>query len=140
MPSAFVAVLCPGSWSELADCTEPDDLPALLFDSTRDEWPADELPAELSAEVDGVLSALAALDPASRVVVVTTRPVIDTLKLVDAEGTLTGTADRDEHRFVRTPIAVRLRLLREVAEEMVEPDPIAVLAALAARGAIVVPL
>lgn len=143
------------SWTELATSGEPDDRPAVLFDPPD---PSSLAPADLAA----VLGTLLAVDPlggagggsvpADRdVVIATVRPVVDTLKLVDAQGVVTGTAERDEHRFVGTPIAARLRVLRAVSRELADPAPapasapgsgsgptaVAVLAALARRGATV---
>jgi 2-C-methyl-D-erythritol 4-phosphate cytidylyltransferase len=117
------------TWSELLTCAQPDDAAVVLFDHDDDVGP----------DLLGLLDRLAATDDAldrgtGGTVIVTTRPVTDTLKLVDARGTLTGTADRDDHRFLCTPIALRLRLLRRVAAELDTPTPIAVLDALAARG------
>jgi hypothetical protein len=124
--------------------SEPDgDTPAVLID------PADAavvLIADLAAALDALdaLDAPDAVDSApgwSGAVTATTRPVTDTLKLVDAAGTLTGTADRHLHRLVATPIAGKLRLLRAVAARFPaaspaggSPSPSAVLAALVAQG------
>jgi 2-C-methyl-D-erythritol 4-phosphate cytidylyltransferase len=122
------------SWPEVPGSDQPDDLAAVLLDGS---WIDDD--AGL-AELDAVLSALGRIEhspsPDPGTVVVTTWPVTDTLKLVDGEGTLTGTADRDDHRFVGPPIAAPLRLLRAVSQA--GPDPIAVIAALAGRGAAVI--
>ena len=85
------------------------------------------------AELAALLNTLIAVDPlggsAGRsvrsdrdVVIATVRPVVDTLKLVDAEGLLIGTADREDHRFVGTPIAARLRVLRAVSRDLERPD------------------
>jgi len=161
------------SWAELAASTEPDDAPAVLFDvlDLSDVPGLPDLPdalgradaslGELAADLAAVLQTLASVDPIDDsagdsirtdrdVVIATVRPVIDTLKLVDGDGVLTGTAERDEHRFVGTPIAARLRVLRAVARELegvdadpaaadprIGPTPVAVLAALAGRGATV---
>jgi hypothetical protein len=159
MPTAFVAViggtttataatttaalLAAGAtavldWDELATDNPPDDdLPAVLFDATglAGLSEAADLLAALSAlaQVDGDAPSASG---ATGAVVVTTRQVTDTLKLVDAAGTLSRTADRDDHRFVGTPIAARLRLLRSVADA--GPDPVAVLTALAVRGVTVI--
>jgi hypothetical protein len=131
------------TWRELRTCGEPDDAVAVLLDlldlpePDRPGGPADQ--DRLNADLAAALAALAALEVTGGAVVATTRPVTDTLKLVDAEGTLTGTADRDDHRFLLTPIAVRLRPLRDVAAELPDsPSPISVLTALARRGATVV--
>jgi hypothetical protein len=122
------------TWPELRACGEADDAVAVLLDLPGLDGPAD--PDGLNADL---AAALAVFTVTGGPVVATTRPVTDTLKLVDAEGTLTGTADRDDHRFLLTPIAVRLRLLRDVAVELPESaSPIAVLTALARRGATVV--
>ncbi len=159
MPTGFVAVLAgPGgppadlrqalltagavavlTWADLrnAESGEPGDVAAVLLEELE---PVD---GTLPADVVAVLSALAEIDGSSEpaagpagAVVVTTRPVTDTLKLVDAAGTLVGTAQRDDHRFVGTPLAARLPLLRSVAAA--GPDPVAVLTALAARGVTVI--
>jgi hypothetical protein len=66
------------------------------------------------------------------VVVATTRPMVDTLKLVE-DGMVTGTAARDGHRFVGAPIAARLRVLRELNRPG-GPSPVALLAELARAG------
>jgi len=144
-PAARAALLAAGasgvlSWPELAAGPDlDDDVPAVLVD------PAEFESAEtLAADLAVVLQALA-LHTAARptAVIATTRPVIDTLKLVDAAGRLTGTAERDEHRFVGTPIAASLRLLRSVAQARpgpsgaVSPRPVEVLTALVDRGATV---
>jgi hypothetical protein len=152
------------SWSELATSTERDDAPAVLLD-VPDLLPRPDAP-ELGDRLAAVLGALTSVDspigssggpadasrPAERnVVIATVRPVIDTLKLVDAAGVLTGTAERDEHRFVGAPIAARLRVLRAVSREQtgtereqigteegqIGPSPVAVLAALVGSGATV---
>jgi hypothetical protein len=145
------------SWSELATSTERDDAPAVLLD-VPDLLPRPDAP-ELGDRLTAVLSALTSVDspigssggpadasrPAERnVVIATVRPVIDTLKLVDAAGVLTGTAERDEHRFVGAPIAARLRVLRAVSREQtgtereqIGPSPVSVLAALVGSGATV---
>jgi len=176
------------SWAELATSTEPDDVPAVLFDVLDlPELPdpllrsGGDAPSGLVADLAAVLRTLISVDPVDDpvndsagaapadgsvgpalggsssggsvrtdrdVVIATVRPVIDTLKLVDGEGVLTGTAERDEHRFVGTPIATRLRVLRAVSRELesaaadpddprIGPTPVAVLAALAGRGATV---
>lgn len=131
------------NWAELATSTEEDDVPTVLFDGSDAIGPSD-------AHLDQVLDTLMSVDPdrgstngsrpADRdVVIATVRPVTDTLKVVDAAGVLIGTAERDEHRFVGTPIAARLRVLRAVSREMPNPTPtpVAILSALVARGATV---
>ena len=158
MPSGFIAIVPTGSladrpallaagatdvlsWVELATSDAPDDLPAVLIDRST---------LEAAAELAAVLGTLTAVDPLTGstggavradqdVVITTVRPVVDTLKLVDAEGVLTGTAERDDHRFVGTPIAARLRVLRAVSREFQDAPapPVAVLAALVRRGATV---
>jgi hypothetical protein len=131
-----VAVL---TWSELPACTEPDDAVAVLWDPSAEESDPDRFGADLAA-------ALAILEARPEVVAVTTRPVSDTLKLVDGAGTLTGTADREGHRLVLTPIATRLGPLRTLASQLpagpapgAAPTPVAVLTALAARGLPLIP-
>jgi 2-C-methyl-D-erythritol 4-phosphate cytidylyltransferase len=133
------------TWTELQAATEPGDAVAVLLDRSE---PDRHSPVDLDELVLDVVAAVATLEardgaagpPGSaagvgEAVIVTTRPVIDTLKLVDAEGALTGTADREGHRFVATPIAVRLRLLRAVAAVLPEsPSAIVVLTALARQG------
>jgi hypothetical protein len=120
-----------------------DELPAVLIDPVKDG--AD--PEALFTAVLAALRTLEAVDGAvdsterrCRAVIATTKPVTDTLKLVDSDGTVTGTAERDDHRFVATPIVCRFAALREISEEDGEslPSPIAVLTALAAHGATVV--
>jgi hypothetical protein len=134
------------SWAELAQCTEADDVPAVLFD--RSPGRAGE---SAEATLAAVLGALTSVDPPARrtedspdVVIATVRPVVDTLKWVDAAGTVTGTASREGHRFVGLPIAARLRVLRAVAPQLAEstpnrlgPPPLTVLTALVSRGATV---
>jgi hypothetical protein len=131
------------SWAELPSCPEADDVPAVLF--------ADSTGCPDDASLAAVLGALTSVDPLARpaggsppigpdVVFATVRPVVDTLKLVDAAGIVTGTASRDGHRFVGSPIAARLRVLRAVAHQLAEnappeaPPPLAVLSALVRRG------
>jgi hypothetical protein len=177
MATGFVAVIRPGSatdrralhaagatavlsWAELATSGEPDDRPAVLFSHSEVDRSELDQPGLDAAGLDAVLATLIAVDPPGRsaggpvpadrdVVVATVRPVVDTLKLVDAQGILTGTAERDEHRFVGTPIAARLRVLRALSRELECPAPglggsaapgptaVAVLAALVRRGATV---
>lgn len=136
------------SWAELVDpgpagrgLTDPQ-LPVVLLDP----WPGAD-PERLLTEVAGALASLEAVNlpiepgTGSEAVIATTRPVTDTLKVVGAGGTLVATADRDDHRFVTTPIAVRLWMLREICEDLPVSGPtssIAVLRALAGRGATVV--
>jgi hypothetical protein len=47
---------------------------------------------------------------------VASRMVTDTLKVVDDEGVLLGTANRDEHRWVSAPLAGPLDVLNEIAD------------------------
>ena len=137
------------SWTELATCTEADDAPAVLLDLPDGEIPGSEAEAELAARVAAMLATLISVEPpdgpagspgrADRdVVIATVQPVVDTLKLVDADGVLTGTAQRDEHRFVGTPIAARLRVFRQLSRELSGdqsgPAPVTVLTAAAGRG------
>lgn len=175
MAAGFVAILRSGSpadraallaagatavvgWGELAAGPEPGDGLAVLFDLVD----AADLAGHL-ADLPVVLSRLAVLTAAGPgpKAVATVRPVTDTLKLVDAAGVLAGTADREDHRFVGTPIATRLDLLRALSRDGVldaspgrslagapdgalraalgaDPSPAAVLAALAGRGVTVV--
>ncbi len=150
------------SWAELATSTEPDDVPVVLVDQVdlvEDPALADRVSAVLhtlisvdpfdgspgSARSPGSPSTERGLVSATGFVIATVRPVIDTLKFVDAAGVLCGTAERDEHRFVGTPIAARLHVLRPVFGELggtdpdrINPTPVAVLAALVARGATVI--
>jgi 2-C-methyl-D-erythritol 4-phosphate cytidylyltransferase len=164
MPTAFVAVVLPGSppvdsvlraagatavlrWSELATSDEPGDTLAVLFDVGVGQ-------AGAAGLVDDVAAVLDALTSAPEMVVATVRPVTDTLKLVDAEGFLAGTAEREQHRFVGTPIAARLQALRALALNPSDglgrtdsqdgtsvdgagPTPLALLVALVERGATV---
>jgi hypothetical protein len=131
------------NWTELLTGPEPDDAVAVLLELTG----ADGAEPTLIADLKAALGAFAAVDDAlppgngqtGGAVVVTTRPVTDTLKFVDVAGFLTGTAEREEHRFVRTPIAARLRWFRAVAADpAARLDPVAVLTALAARGVTVI--
>jgi hypothetical protein len=163
MPAAFIAVLrdhAPAaanefeaagalavlSWAEIAaGLTDQgwDELPAVLVDVASDGID----PAALVAEAIAALSTLQAVDGGadsahdlSAAVIATTRPMTDTLKLVAADGTLIATAEREDHRFVVTPIAARLRVLRLAAEDLpgAQASPIDVLGALADRGFTVV--
>jgi hypothetical protein len=145
-PPIRVALLAAGavavlSWTELLTGPEPDDAAAVLIEflADRDDADRDAVESTVVADLRAVLAALNAVDDAVEpdlgrggAVIVTTRPVTDTLKLVDVAGTVIGTAERDDHRFVHTPIAARLRLFRSVATS--GPDPVAVLTALAERG------
>jgi len=154
------------TWAELAGSTEPDDVPVVLFGELEPDQPAaghravgavvepdrDGLRAEIAALLDRLTAlspstAPGATDPAvtgperGDVVIATVRPMVDTLKLVDAAGTLIGTAPRDEHRLVGAPIAGRLGTLRAVSRELegsaeAGPTAVAVLAALVERGAV----
>jgi 2-C-methyl-D-erythritol 4-phosphate cytidylyltransferase len=63
--------------------------------------------AALARAVHLVLAALAGDEW-----VVLGRPVTDTLKLVDGAGVLRGTADREAYRWLSTPLAGPLPLLR----------------------------
>jgi 2-C-methyl-D-erythritol 4-phosphate cytidylyltransferase len=133
------------SWPDLAaGLTDDawDEVPAVLVDV-----PAKEDSAALIVAVAVALATLAEVDGALAptrdsvsAVIATTRPVTDTLKFVAADGALTGTADRDEHRYVATPIAAKLCLLRSVSADLPadEVSPVAVLAALVERGTTVV--
>jgi hypothetical protein len=144
-PAARVALLAAGAeavlgWAELLTGPEPDHAAAVLLEF---RGPEDDVDPTLAADLVAALGALGAvddaLDPAAGsggAVVVTTRPVTDTLKLVDVEGSVIGTAERDEHRFVHTPMAAQLRLFRSVSPD--GPDPVAVLTALAERGVTVI--
>ena len=152
------------SWADLATSTASDDAPAVLFDvpdlpdllaapGSPDRLTAvlrrltsvDSLDGSPDGPAPGLAGSAGSAPPADHdVVIATVRPVIDTLKLVDAAGLLTGTADRNEHRFVGTPIAARLRVLRAVGRELadtageqIDPEPVAVLSALVGRGATV---
>ena len=135
-PADRTALLAAGadavlSWPELLTSTEPDDAVAVLLDAADHHGTLGQGEAALEA----LAAAHDAPDSAnanSDTVIVTTRPVTDTLKLVDLAGALTGTAEREQHRFVHAPIAARLRLLRSVSQ--VGPDPVEVLRALADRG------
>jgi hypothetical protein len=136
------------SWPDLvAGLTDDawDDVPAVLVSPSDGPEKGDA--GALIAAVTAALATLAAVDGAlestrdgGSAVIATTRPVTDTLKFVAADGSLTGTADRDEHRYVATPIAAKLCLLRSVSAELPsdEVNPVAVLAALARRGTTVV--
>src|SRR3954452_18538961 len=158
------------TWAELAGSTEPDDVPVVLFGELELDQPAAGHRADgavvepdrdgLRAEIAALLDRLTALSPSAApaptepaptepaptepergdVVIATVRPMVDTLKLVDAAGTLIGTAPRDEHRFVGAPIAGRLGTLRAVSRELegsaeAGPTAVAVLTALVERGA-----
>jgi hypothetical protein len=153
--AGFVAVVLPGSapvdavlraagatavlqWSELATSAEPDETPTVVFDVGSDEAATTEL-------ADDVAAALDALTSAPGAAIATVRPVTDTLKLVDGDGFLAGTAEREQHRFVGAPIAARLQVLRALSlepenrenvanPERTAPTSLAVLLALADRG------
>ena len=98
---AHAAQATPGSIPDTAvviDPAEVADVPALV------------------AAVHVVLNGLTQVEETSQAVcVVASRLVTDTLKLVDDAGVLLGTADRDEHRWVSTPLAGPLEVLTAVA-------------------------
>jgi len=136
------------SWAELATSRALGDTLAVLVDLPAADSGADQLDAEVSLALVALARALASATPGHEVVIATVRPVTDTLKLVDADGVLIGTAARDQHRFVGSPIATRLRLLRDLARDVASdrardpssaagPAVVDVLAALDARGAVV---
>ena len=121
--TGFVAVVLPGAapvesvlravgatavlqWSELATSPEPDETATVVFDVGADE---------AVGLADDVAAALTALMSAPQAAIATVRPVTDTLKLVDGEGFLTGTAEREQHRFVGAPVAARLQVLRALS-------------------------
>ncbi|GAB6901071.1 2-C-methyl-D-erythritol 4-phosphate cytidylyltransferase [Kineosporia succinea] len=109
---------------ELAACAEPDDRVVVLADPGQ------------SARMGAVIRAVEGLHG---VVVASVRPVTDTLKRVNEDGALTGTADREHHRFVTLPVATRLGLLRDAVRR--EPGARTtgeILAAVVAGGATVV--
>jgi hypothetical protein len=60
--------------------------------------------------------------------------VTDTLKVVTDDNAVVGTADRELHRFVGAPLALRLGLLRSVPPPT---SPIGLLTALAGRARLV---
>jgi 2-C-methyl-D-erythritol 4-phosphate cytidylyltransferase len=115
------------TWPELLSGERSGDTVAVVFD--QDSFVPDP-------DLAALLATLTAAPRAT--VVVTTRPVTDTLKLVNGEGILTGTADREDHRFVRAPIAARLGVLRSVAAELGVPTPLELLTALSANGATII--
>jgi 2-C-methyl-D-erythritol 4-phosphate cytidylyltransferase len=119
------------SWAGLEDVLEPGEQPVVVLDSP-------DVPVAAGSPANVVLIALAGAEP--DVVVVSTMPVTDTLKVVDGEGTVLGTAERREHRLVGTPVAARLGLLRAVRPRLGTgvPTVIELLDALAAQGAVVV--
>jgi 2-C-methyl-D-erythritol 4-phosphate cytidylyltransferase len=119
----------------------PDETPVVLVDCAADEIDLDRL-------ADDVSAALTALADHADTVIATVRPVTDTLKLVDAEGVVTGTAERDRHRFVGSPIAMPLRRLRALSASETDagragparaepPSAVAFLTTLIAGGATV---
>jgi hypothetical protein len=118
-----------------------------LLAETDPVQPADPVQADDPAEPDDPaqpIDSAQPTDPASLlgagVVIVTTGPVTDTLKRVDAAGSVRGTAERDEHRFVRMPIAARLPVLRAVLSDVDPAGPSVprLLTALAGRGVTVI--
>ena len=154
-------------WAELATSDAADDTLVVLLEPPD---ASDTGRTGLAAALAGVLGPLGSVDPSGPVtgqvtgpvagpvagravradpdvVIATVRPVVDTLKLVAVDNVLTGTAERDDHRFVGTPIATRLRVLRAVCRELTAagpadragtgPSAVAVLAALVDRGAMV---
>jgi 2-C-methyl-D-erythritol 4-phosphate cytidylyltransferase len=85
--------------------------------------------ALVQAVVDALAAAPAASGPAG---VVPVRPVTDTLKWVDEDDVVTGTADREGFRMVYSPQAYRMGVLQAVLEAA---DP----QVLRARGAELIP-
>lgn len=88
---------------------------------------------EAGTEVDDAVvgALLAALGEQPDVVAVSVRPVTDTLKIVTEEAVVVGTADREHHRFVGAPFALRLALLRSVGPARTPAEVLTALAACA---------
>lgn len=126
--------------ADIGACTEPDDRPAVLIDALPELSDA----SELGERVKAVLATFATLAGSSAtsgpdVVVTDVQPMTDTLKQVDAEGTVTGTADRERHRLVRTPLAARIGLVRTARAHRPQAATAGeILASLAESGATVV--
>jgi 2-C-methyl-D-erythritol 4-phosphate cytidylyltransferase len=128
-PTLRSALLATGATDVLdrVEMLNQDETPVVLIDSAGTD--TDRLVTEVTA-------ALAALAVEPDAVITTVRPVTDTLKLVDAESVVTGTAERDRHRFVGTPIAASARWLRMPSIDA-DGDIVTLLTALAAAGAVV---
>jgi 2-C-methyl-D-erythritol 4-phosphate cytidylyltransferase len=145
------------TWAEFAGTpvpapgpgSEPDggDPPVILLDEAAGG--ADVPLADLAAALERLLAADPGAGPGSTpCVVATTAPVTDTLKQVDGAGTVRGTAPREQHRFVRAPLAARRALLLAVSDEVdpgageragkgSPPEVAALLTAMVGRGAAV---
>jgi 2-C-methyl-D-erythritol 4-phosphate cytidylyltransferase len=96
----------------------------------------------LPAAVTALLAALSAA-PDPLVTVVVAGPVTDTLKLVAGDGALLGTADREEHAALLSPVALTPRTLQAALVRLEGTDVAAVtpevlLAAVADAGGTVV--
>ena len=96
---------------------------------------------------DTVAALLAALESArdDLVTVVAAAPVTDTLKLVDADGVVRGTADREAHATVLSPVALTPATLQAALATLRGTDvgavtPEVLLRAVVAAGASVVPV
>jgi len=143
--SAGVPELPPGAvltvdLGELGTCAEPDDRVAVVVDAAQE-------PTAGSGYADRVSSALTTFTsrvgtgtaPATELVVADVHPVTDTLKLVESDGALCGTADREHHRYVTAPLVTRLGALRAARRRSpVAASTAEILAALVAAGATVV--
>jgi 2-C-methyl-D-erythritol 4-phosphate cytidylyltransferase len=118
---------------------------AYLTLALGDPLPEEGAPGDLvvvregNAPVDDAVAGalLAALAEHGDVVAVSVRPVTDTLKIVTEHGVVVGTADREHHRFVGAPFALRLGRLRAVPRPATAVGTLSVLTALAEHARLV---
>jgi 2-C-methyl-D-erythritol 4-phosphate cytidylyltransferase len=120
----------------LGDCASAAEV-ILALDPRRAVEPA-AMPAAVASLLDALASA-----PDRMVTVVVAGPVTDTLKLVDAHGVVRGTADRDEHAALLSPVALtpdtlQVALASLQGKDVASVTPEVLLRAVAAAGATVV--
>ena len=101
-------------------------------------------PGAMPAAVDALLAAVGEA-PDRMVTAVVAGPVTDTLKLVDADGVVRGTADREAHAALLSPVALtpdtlQAALTRLRGTDVASVTPDVLLAAVAAAGGSVVPV
>jgi hypothetical protein len=122
----------------LSDCAAAAAV-ILALDPERAVDPGD-LPDAVAALLDALASA-----PDELVTVVVAAPVTDTLKLVDAGGVVRGTADREAHVTLLSPVALTPGTLQAALASLTGTDvgavtPEVLLRAVAAAGAGVLPV